>query len=177
MYFCCRKDLTAVEIAFIRGGDTSYVPSQPAENTSYSANDQEEELEEHESPQLSSRSSLESSRELNGYLSEMPHSSGDSFVGMNRTSSRTQYLPNGHPQTIPLTSYAAPNTFPQPISHGGYPPHPYVTNGGSLPLPVINGAMPPQRQGFHPTMSSTPNDLPNGTSIPTMPHYGHANGK
>lgn len=158
-----RKDLTSIEIAFIRGGSTNYVPSNQLETSSSSINDQEEEyLEHNESPQLSSRSSLDNNAELNGYLNEMPHSSID--TAMNRTSPRTQFIHNGHPHNgAVMPSYHPVNSYPHHAS--GYQ-HPYAAS---------NGYPPPPRQGFNPTISSTPNGLPNGQPLPVS--YEQMNGQ
>ncbi|KAK3736396.1 hypothetical protein QZH41_017920 [Actinostola sp. cb2023] len=183
-----RKDLTAVEIAFIRGGNSGYIPSNQLVHSDSPVNGQEQEddyVEQIESPPLSSRSSLDNGPEFNDsdmYLSEMPRaSSGDSSGGMNRTSpQRTpHFIPNGAPydqSAIPVSTYSV-NTFPQPVSHVQREhPHQFVSNGSSLPFPATNGIVhhqPPPRHGG-PTMSSTPNGLPNGQTLPM--YYGQMNG-
>lgn len=166
-----RKDLTAVEIAFIRGGNSSYVPStSQLEN---SINDQEDDLEENESPPLSSRSSLDHNAELNGYLNDIPHAANDIASTMHRTSPRTQQLlsQNGHHHhvngtNIPMSSYPV-HTFAQPGISTNYQPQ---QNG----YHTSNGVNLQPRHGFNPTISSTPNDVPNGQQLPLS--YGHMNG-
>lgn len=169
-----RKDLTAVEIAFIRGGNTNYIPStRQLENTSI--NDQEEaDLEENESPQLSSRSSLDHNAEVNGYLNDMSRAPNDIGTTLHRTSPRLHQMlsQNGHHQngaSLPMPSYPF-HTFPQPgISSTHFQPQ---QNG----YHTSNGVNVQLRHGFNPTMSSTPNDIPiNGQQLPTT--YGQMNGK
>lgn len=173
-----RKDITEIEIAFIRGGHSTlnqYSPRNHLVNGSspgpshYTEGDNQL-----ESPPLSSHSSLDNGADLSNTdteLNEMLHTSGSSGEmhqsGVPRSS---PFVANGIPvySSNPTASSTTPLSMPpQSMSHiqSGHP------------------HLPPHTNAFYnPTLSSTPNllmnGLPNGHPLPmAYATQGQVNGE